>query len=175
MTIFPQPAIVSQWHHCFLNLHIRVFPRFPPFSCSASQQTSASHRTLLLSLLKAKENQISPLNHSYFNGKQLDIKKRWGRAGDGKNGGIKITGSKIYRGNLIYDRQAIYNGGEIWVLHGEVARAHSTWINLLNDISLCSSWSPGLTTGGREEKHNVTDAKRVLTAEQRGNASPYDP
>lgn len=40
-----------------------------------SQSTCASHHLLLLSLLKAKKSQISPLNRSYFNGKQLDIKK----------------------------------------------------------------------------------------------------
>lgn len=177
VTIFPQPAIVIQWHHCFPLYKPSHFPPFPPFSCSASQQTSASHRMLLLSLLKAKENQISPLNHSYFNGKQLDIKIKGGGKGRlemERIGGIKISVSKIYRGNLIHDRQAVYNGGEIWAFHREVARAHSTWNNLLNDISLCSSWSPGLATG-REEKHNVADAKGVLTAAQRGDASPYDP
>lgn len=57
----------------------------------------------------------------------------------------------------------------------EVARAHSTRNKLVNDIILCSSWSPGLTTGGCEEKHTVTDAQRVLTAEQQGNASGHDP
>lgn len=62
----------------YINLHVRFFPLFPPFLSSPSLRTSASHRMLLLSLLKAKENQISPLNHSYFNGKQPDIKKKGG-------------------------------------------------------------------------------------------------
>lgn len=62
----------------YINLHVRFFPLLPPFFSSPSLRTSASHRMLLLSLLKAKENQISPLNHSYFNGKQPDIKKREG-------------------------------------------------------------------------------------------------
>lgn len=62
----------------YINLHVCFFPLFPPFLSSPSLRTSASHRMLLLSLLKAKENQISPLNHSYFNGKQPDIKKKGG-------------------------------------------------------------------------------------------------
>lgn len=63
-----------------------------PFSISfPSRSTCASHRPLILSLLKAKRSQTSPFNPSYFNGKQLNIKKGH-EEGKGGSVGIIIDG-----------------------------------------------------------------------------------
>lgn len=92
LSLIPRP-----WYPCSspydINLHFHLCLCLSLSISSSSPSTCASHRPLLLSLLKAKKSQILLLNHSYFNGKQLHIKSGDGEE-EGGNVGAGIDGLK---------------------------------------------------------------------------------